>query len=156
MPSVKKAAYRGSNEADVSRTNAEHVAVIQGFLTKFYLYEITFIVHLNSIYSMYDMERVERITSQLRSTFGTKHDVNHVRGLLDFFSDQHREPQAWHRINIDQHLLTDVAAHHMEPFITVCPVCNQHLNTKHCNKTMVYIYHQRGKVLRGISSRVIF
>jgi len=156
MTSVKKVANMGSSETDVSRTNAEHIAVIQEFLTKFYLHEITFVVHLNSVYSMYDMERVERITSQLRLTFGTEHDVNHVRGLLDFFSDQNRRPQAWHHINIDQHLLTDAAAHHMEPFTAVCPVCNKHLNIKNCNKTMVYICHQRGRVLRGIGIEVIF
>ncbi|CAF4839279.1 unnamed protein product [Rotaria sp. Silwood1] len=147
MISVVRASDRSSNETGVSRTNAEHIAVIREFLTKFYLHEITFVVHLNSVYSMYDVERVERITSQLRLTFGTEHDVNHVRGLIDFFSDQTRQPQAWHHINIERHLLTDAAAHHMEPFIAICQVCNQHLNMKNCNKTMVYICYQRGKVL---------
>jgi histidyl-tRNA synthetase len=156
MTSVMKAANSDSSKIHVSRTNAEHIAVIEEFLTKFYLHEITFVVHLNSIYSLYDIERVERITLQLRLTFGTAHDVNDVRGLLDFFLDQSRRPQAWHHIDIDQHLLIDSAAHHMEPFIAVCPVCHQHLNKNNCKKTMVYICHQRGRVLPGISSRVMF
>jgi hypothetical protein len=140
----------------MSRTSVEHIAVVREFLENFYLHEITFVVHLNSVYSVYDMERVERITAQLRLTFGTEHDVNHVRGLLDFFSDKSRQPQAWHHINIDKHLLTDAAAHHMEPFTTVCPVCNKHLDVKYCTETMVYICYQRGKVLRGTIKSVKF
>jgi hypothetical protein len=152
-----KTSNKGLSEAGVSRTNGEDMTVIQEFLTKFYLHEITFLVHLNSIYSMYDIDRVEHITSQLRLTFGTEHDVNEVQGLLDFFSDPNRRPQAWHHINIDQHLLTDAAAHHMEPFITICPVCNQYLNINNCIKTKVSICHQRGKVLPGnITNRLIF
>ncbi|CAF4273840.1 unnamed protein product [Rotaria socialis] len=139
-----------SDELTVSRTNTEHIAVVQEFLTKFYLQEITFLAHLNSVYSIYDSERVERMASQLRLTFGADHDINHVRALLDFFSDHSRQPQAWHYINIDQHLLKDAGAHHLEPFTIICPECNQYLNINNSNKTMVYISYQRGKILRGI------
>jgi hypothetical protein len=144
-----KISNRDSTEAGVSRTNLEDLTVIQEFLTKFYLHEIKLLAHLNSIYSMYYIQRIERITSQLRLTFGSEHDVNHVRGFLDFFSDPNRRPQVWHHINLDQHLLTDAACHYIEPFIAICPVCNQHLNIKHCNQTRVYICHQRGKVFSG-------
>ncbi|CAF3876239.1 unnamed protein product [Rotaria magnacalcarata] len=140
-----------SDELTVSRTNTEHIAVVQEFLTKFYLQEITFLAHLNSVYSIYDSERVERMASQLRLTFGADHDINHVRALLDFFSDHSRQPQAWHYINIDQHLLKDAGAHHLEPFTIICPECNQYLNINNSNKTMVYISYQRGKILRGMS-----
>ena len=152
-----KTSSKSLSEAGVSRTNKEDMAVIEEFLKKFYLHEITFLAHLNNIYSMYDIEHVERITSQLQLTFGTEHDVNDVRGLLDFFSDRNRRPQVWHHINIEQHLLTDAAAHHMEPFITICPVCNQYLNINNCIKTKVSICHQRGTVLPGnISNGLIF
>ncbi|CAF4176287.1 unnamed protein product [Rotaria magnacalcarata] len=150
MTSVAKTMHGCLHETEVSGTNPEHISILHDFLSKFYLHEITFVAHLNSVYSIYDTERVERITSQLRLTFDTKHDVNHVRALLDFFSNPTRQPQAWHHINIDQHLLTDVAAHYMNPFTAICPACNQNLNLNDCNRTMVYICHQRGKVLQGI------
>ncbi|CAF3328592.1 unnamed protein product [Rotaria socialis] len=150
MTSVAKTMHGCLHETEVSGTNPEHISILHDFLSKFYLHEITFVAHLNSVYSIYDTERVECITLQLRLTFDTKHDVNHVRALLDFFSNPTRQPQAWHHINIDQHLLTDVAAHYMNPFTAICPACNQNLNLNDCNRTMVYICHQRGKVLPGI------
>ncbi|CAM4959425.1 unnamed protein product [Rotaria socialis] len=70
--------HRTTNKLPVSRTNPEQFAIIQQFLTKFYLHEITFLVHLDSIYSVYDAERAERITAQLRSTFGFDHNISDV------------------------------------------------------------------------------
>ncbi|CAF3149542.1 unnamed protein product, partial [Rotaria sp. Silwood2] len=147
MNSLTKTSNSNLNEVDASQTNEQHIFIIQEFLKNFCLYEIVFVVHLNSIYSKYDAERVERIASQLKLTFGTDHNINHVRTLLDFFSSQTRQLQACGYINIDQHLLTDAAAHHMEPFIVIYPTCSQYLSTKECNRTMVYICHQGGKVL---------
>lgn len=146
--------YRTTNKLAVSRTNPEHASTIQQFLTRFHLHEITFMVHLHSIYSKYDTERTERITAQLRSTFGFDHDISDVAALLDFFSNRSRQPQAWHHLNIDQHLMTDAGAHYVEPYTTICPDCNEQLKIKDCTKMMIYICYQRGKVLPGISCKM--
>jgi hypothetical protein len=43
--------------------------------------------NLNTIYSVYDKERVEHITSQLPSAHSTEYDANRVRVFFNFISD---------------------------------------------------------------------
>lgn len=132
-----------------SRTSEDEIMAIMQLLQEFKPFELVYVLDLNSRYSMMDEVRVNHIAQQLRTTFGSNHMDEQVRAVLSFFQNRNYQPQLWHHIDMEQHLLLDDRAHYLEPFTNKCPVCHRILSPTECEVVHVSVCGQQGRILSG-------
>ena len=132
-----------------STTTEKEISQITYFLRLFRPKEISFLLEINNSWSSYDTEKYEPIANIFRQTFNSSQMNHDVRAVIDFFNVHNSLS-----FTTDKPFLTmpdyEHDNLHLNPWTSICPLCQTALNAVNATKKRIVIYFLNGKTRIGI------
>ncbi len=133
-----------------SRTSLEEIVNVSHVLKLFTLAELFFVLHENSNLSLFDVNRIKKITDGVRYKFGGEHTYEQVETVIELLGDSYPQTLPMQAetsllfISYGQ-LLKPV----ISPFSCVCSMCKCSLNKFNAKQRSIRIYCVNGSVVSG-------
>lgn len=132
----------------VGRTRLQDVQLLVKLFSIFQPRELYFLIELNQRWSIYDPNRIENITSILQQTFASKYKESDINYVLKCVSSSD-SIQLFPSLSVEMALLQLDHALHLNPYQSICPVCESTLNPEMADVLCVEIHTLKGAVHKG-------
>lgn len=136
-----------------SRTSTKEIEHLAYFYRLFRPNELALVLELNKRWSLYDAGRCERIAGIVRKTFGSSHSDCDVRGAIDYFNEN-PSLQLIHNQPLQKVLAEDHASIHLNPCMSICPLCQQQLYSSNAQEKNISIHSLKGVIQKGIDVQI--
>ena len=135
-----------------SRTSETEIEQLAYFYRLFRPNELAFVLELRKSWSPYDRNRCDTIAHLVRQTFNSHHTAHDVRAVIDFFNIK-QSLELTHNQPLNIILSEQNATIHMNPCISICPLCQHQLNSNNAKSKCISIHCLTGEIQKGIVSR---
>lgn len=135
------------------RTSAGEIQVLSSLFNHFRPDELSFLLEVESVWSMFDPSRADSITTILSSEFSYSFPVAHVREALHYFAVSNCVLFR-HKKCVRDVLSRHGQLVHVDPYSRTCPICSLSLDLSKSRSKSVTVYGEGGSVEKGWLSRV--
>ena len=133
------------------RSSSEEIANVSSVLKSLTLSELFYVLQENSTLSLFDVNRIKRITDNMRYRYGGDHTYEQVETVIELLGNSY--PQTL-PMQTEMSLLfmtqRETLGPNILPFTSVCCTCKRSLSKYDANQRFIKIYCANGSVVSGM------